>query len=234
MFKVKKIGTMLLILFALIQTIGMCASPMEDEIGWIGKISGLSLIKTNQRGQALTQIYSLSRDSASVLGEIHNGLIERGWTVIKSTPTYIASTKENYRLLVKYRYTKRGKFIAVNIREAQRGTDKYIENIPSAKGKIEIVGDIYVINEDNIHKTCKCNNTVFTINGDDCNIILIGTCKSLVVNGDNNKVFIRAKVSSINVNGDGNRIKWSKKYNPTSPSIYNAGENNTILAVPKK
>jgi hypothetical protein len=72
-----------------------------------------------------------------------------------------------------------------------------------------------------------CGNESVTIMGGNSNITLTGTCQSVTVFGGNNTVHIQV-VGTINVPGANNHITWQAGPGGGSPTVQDAGVNNTV------
>ncbi len=65
-------------------------APAEDDLGWIGKIPGLSLRSEKTVAEGRRTVYGLAAESGDVLGQVRDGLTDRGWAVERDSGSGIA------------------------------------------------------------------------------------------------------------------------------------------------
>jgi hypothetical protein len=81
--------------------------------------------------------------------------------------------------------------------------------------------------DNDLTATYQCSGNTCTINGNNCKITLLGTCKDLVISGNENEVFAQT-VGRINLMGNENNVRWQRALSGQRPQVTILGNDNSV------
>jgi len=80
-----------------------------------------------------------------------------------------------------------------------------------------------VVNDNDVTGTYDCGGTVFTLNGNDGTITLVGSCPQVTLNGNGNALVLDT-ADQVTLNGDDNQVTWTGTPGPVDDN----GDGNTV------
>lgn len=216
------------------------AADLRSEVSWIKGVKGVSLtVDESSSSDRLHQSYMV-QDPERVLGDVREGLKQRGWTLTGRADLGGASYGASVRTL---KAEKAGMSLKISLQDAGivatmdvdvRGGGSSSQapsgGAPASAGKA--AGAELTFNDSHESGVYACNGTEITINGSHHELRFTGRCKSLTINGGHNKVIMEASCPEISINGSWNRVSWSAKANPGGPDVSDLGMDNEVVRLP--
>lgn len=231
------------------------AASADTDVSWIRKMPGLTVMTHKTLGGEVKTVYSLSADVNATVDAITDGLIERGWSIVKSTHTPVAGIES--RTLQARQGNAALKLSAQDVGGLRQltltvtgGATTVAASAPppaapeapaaasapapaTAPAPAPVASDPgtpLTLADNRLEGSYDCAGRDVAILGDHCRVTLEGSCRSLRIMGGHNKVLVDASLAAIDIMGGHNRVTWSAAKNPRRPRVTNLGNNNKVLS----
>jgi hypothetical protein len=211
------------------------AEPSEYDLGWIGKIPGITATVRQRSADSHRAVYALTGDTEATFEGVRVGLERRGWAIEEPTQVNVAGLAVRTLQATKGSATAQivatGTEGAVNLEVVLEGAPRRSESrapapAPDAPASKE---DITLL-QGNLTETYRCDGNAINVLGGNNHLTLLGRCRALIMRGGHNVVRIDGSIELIEAVGSGNTITWAPEANPAPPEVRQIGTNNHVYA----
>jgi hypothetical protein len=230
---------------AIVFTAGAAQGASEADLGWIGKLPGVTLqTARTTRTDGYKAIYTLSAAADGTMESVRAGLVERGWTVEKAADVpagavavrTVTADKDGARVKIALTEALGVGTLTVSL----RGGDARASGASSSRsggaaedivqGALEAagVGGGLVLAGNAVTETHDCGGGDVSVTASRSMITLEGTCRTVKVVGNSNTVKVKAAVQAIHAVGRANTVIWSAARNSTAPAVKHVGTQNRV------